>query len=499
MDVRLEDGTIVKNVPDGMTQSELLARLGRTPASPEPLAVASAPPPSTWKDQLGGMARSAGSELVGSLSAIQQAFVPSDLGGSVATTLTGAKIPTGREMNIASVNKIASATAGRKVNPLINDVSELPPDQRALGTMAGFIGGSLPFMGAPGSVIPTLTGAVGGGLAEKYAPGNKWARIAAQIVGSMSGAGLQQALKRAPNPPTTQYLKEMAGMKFKAVEDSTVLKPEKFHEMADDVLQFLQNERIDPTLHPKASAAMATLVKDAEAGIQPTLKDVHKIQRLFGIAVKSLDAEDSRLGVVARDIIDDSLDTLTPDDVLTPGNPQAAVKTFNEARNLWSKFRKSETLEDMIDMAKLDSVSEGVGREAKLRGQFKALVKKREFSRFSADEQTAIRRVAEGGFSANAARAIGQLAPTDLKHALISGGVGFLTGGPVGVGTAFALGGAGRAASGALTGRNARIAAELARRGSKLPPTPIMGPVTRAGSQAAIVSAIQERKRKDKR
>lgn len=37
MDVRLPDGTVVTNVPDGITQSELMARVGRMSAPPQKL------------------------------------------------------------------------------------------------------------------------------------------------------------------------------------------------------------------------------------------------------------------------------------------------------------------------------------------------------------------------------------------------------------------------------------------------------------------------------
>jgi hypothetical protein len=51
MDVRLPDGTIVTNVPEGITQSELLRRLGKSTSKE------TTPPPE--KSTLGGMAAEA--------------------------------------------------------------------------------------------------------------------------------------------------------------------------------------------------------------------------------------------------------------------------------------------------------------------------------------------------------------------------------------------------------------------------------------------------------
>lgn len=63
MDVRLPDGRIVRNVPDGTTKEEILERLGET-AAPEPTATPADKPPLSASDVVGGAVSNFGPDAV---------------------------------------------------------------------------------------------------------------------------------------------------------------------------------------------------------------------------------------------------------------------------------------------------------------------------------------------------------------------------------------------------------------------------------------------------
>ena len=138
----------------------------------------------------------------------------------------------------------------------------------------------------------------------------------------------------------------------------------------------------------------------------------------------------------------------------------AASGILKEARDLWKRQRKSETITEAIENA--SASKEGV--EAGLRNQFSTLYRqrnKKKMRSFSKDEIAAIKAVAMGNMTANVLRRIGSL----------SGGTGAQRNmllGMVGAGAGASLGGPGGGMIGALGVPAAgHIAQRLAEKGTR--------------------------------
>ena len=147
------------------------------------------------------------------------------------------------------------------------------------------------------------------------------------------------------------------------------------------------------------------------------------------------------------------------------GNPAIAIPALQDARKLWSQASKADTIETLIDRAKLSAPNfSGSGMENAIRTEFRALAKNEKKMRlFTDDEQDAIRKVAMGGPVENAMRMIGKFAPTGVVSSGLSSGAGYMLGGPVGAAAVPAAGFGARQLATMLTMRNAQKASELMR------------------------------------
>lgn len=271
-----------------------------------------------------------------------------------------------------------------------------------------------------------------------------------------------------PEAPTTAELGAAAAEAYKRADESGIaMKAESFQKMKDGLLMELKDEGIDPTLHPKATAAMKRL---AEKEGPITLQEAETLRRVASDAMDTLEKADARQAGKIVDAIDDYIDNLSDADLVSGNVKDAAA--LSEARSLYSRKRKAEEIERLMARAELSPS----GYENGLRIEFRSLAKNdRKFRRYTKEEQAAIRRVAEGGKTENALRLIGKLAPTGIVSGGLSSGAGLVALGPVGAVGVPAVGMAGRMGAKALTKRNAERAAMIMRRG----PNPIGAPLTK--------------------
>ena len=101
-------------------------------------------------------------------------------------------------------------------------------------------------------------------------------------------------------------------------------------------------------------------------------------------------------------------------------------KTWGEARDAYSKMKKSEIFTDMLEDAQLDATKyTQSGAENSMAAQLRQLAKNdKRMAMFTADERDAIKRAAKGDAPQNLLRFFGKFAPTGV----ITGG------GTVGIG-----------------------------------------------------------------
>jgi hypothetical protein len=289
---------------------------------------------------------------------------------------------------------------------------------------------------------------------------------------AMRAAAPQRAL-RAPGPPrktipTTQELGDMARLAYKRAEEAGLtVKGTSYAQMVKELEVKLAKEGIDPTIHPKVTAAAKRLTAAGEA--PKTLQELDTLRRVVRAAAKSNDPDERRLATIMVDRIDDFLANLKPSDVLA-GDAVKGANSLKEARSLWRRMRKAELIDETIEKAK-NAVGANwtqAGYETALRQKFRALLDNKKIMRgFTPEEQRAIRRVVRGGKVENLIRLFGKMAPRGVVSGGFNIGVGAAFGGPAGLATALLGEGARRTAT-AMTMRNVRRASELVRRGPSL-------------------------------
>lgn len=361
----------------------------------------------------------------------------------------------------------------------------------ATGTMAGKAGLSL-LAGAK----PTIASLAGRGAAEGAVYGAAYGAGSAEEGGRLGGAAkggaigavtggvtapVVGALTRS-QAPGVQTLKKQAQKAYKSAERAGVVVTQKsFKDVVDDIAVAAKKAGIDPTLHPKATAALKRLT-DSLDDAQP-FEQLDILRRVVKGASASIDADERRVASIMIDKLDDYMSNLTMMDV-EAGNPKLASAALRQARDLWSKFRKGEMIETAITRAQTRAEQfSGSGMENALRTEFRQIAQNAKKMRlFTNAEQLAIRKVARGGPVVNALRMIGKFAVRGPISGAVTGGGGFAVGGPAGAAAAAGAGEIGRRGATALTKESARLALERVLTGR--------GPVTLTAEQAALLRTI---------
>jgi len=323
------------------------------------------------------------------------------------------------------------------------------------------------------------------------------------VTGGVLGAGAGGLASRAARKavPTVEGLKQQAGALYdKASERGFVFAQPQVKRAADDIASMAAAEGIDPTLHPAATAALKRLqnfatptrtatdwngdpVSVVNSAAKMSVDDAKTIRRILsGAGQDFTNPDQSRIAGKMLEKFDDFLGESAPE--------------LASARGIYHQAKKGELIEKTIELAGSRAGQfSGSGFENALRTEFRALERQiinGKLKGLSQAEIDAITKVARGGPIENAMRLVGKLAPTGVVSFGAGAGVPFMVGnamgGPaVGAAAAGATMGAGilgRNAATAMTSRNARIAAELARNGGQA----VQGMLT--PQQQAIAQAL---------
>lgn len=358
-----------------------------------------------------------------------------------------------------------------------------------------------PGMSVPGAAVRGATeGAVYGGVsgfgnsdadnlvdrAWDAAEGAAWG---AGTGGAASGVAAKLAGAGKAAVPTVDELKDEARAIYKQAEASGVtFGKAEVKQAADDIAAKVLSEGIDPTLHPRATAALKRLQEAGATGM--TVKDAQTMRRVLAAAAKDpMNPDEQRIASMMIGKFDDMVAGKTPD--------------LAKAREIYGTAKKGELIETAIELAKsrAGQYSQS-GMENALRTEFRHLQRqiiKGQLKGLTQAEIDAINKVADGGSLDNLARWVGKLAPTGAVSFMAGGGVPFMVGNAVGgpavgaaaAGGTMATGMTGRAAAEALTKNNALKAALLARSGGVPAPKPQLSQKQLAIARALIASGGQ--------
>lgn len=340
------------------------------------------------------------------------------------------------------------------------------------GKFTDTIGQFAPAMAAPGSLLVRGARMIVPGAASEAAgeaTAGKPYEGAARLVGALAGAGgvgaarqLAESATVAKTIPSTSQIKQAANAAYtKAEQAGVVVKNSEVKNLGNTITQAVEDAGIDPTLHPKATAALKRIT-DSTGDL--SLKKMDILRRVANGAAGSIDKDESRIAHIILDHIDDFVENLGPGSVVS-GNTADATSALKEARSLWAKQAKSSVIDNLMERAKnrAETIG-GSGLENAIRVEFRQLAQNPKRLRgFSQEERDAISQVARGGPIANVARTIGKLAPTSAIPILSE--LGAYAVDPRALALPVA-GIAGRAVATGLTKRSANAASALVRGGS---------------------------------
>ena len=314
-------------------------------------------------------------------------------------------------------------------------------------------------------------GAGEGGAARRLASGAAGAAAGAAFggLGRAAGKVVQAGAARKAGQhirataPTTKALKEKGSELFEAARESgEEVGGDLFNSFVKVVKKDLKAEGVDKVLHPKVARALRNMTtlgrrvaskkKPGKKGEPPTVvrkekplnfQELYTLRRNLALGGRSLEPDERRLSKRALRALDSFVENQAAD----------AGVLSKKARNVWSRMRKAELIEETIEKAK----SRAAGVEAGLRNEFSKLYRNKKLMRgFSATEKKAIEAVSKGNPVSSALRILGGLSIGEgQRRNILAGLAGIATGG--------AVGGVGGAVAAPLIGMGAQ---RLAQRGT---------------------------------
>ncbi|CAB5228700.1 hypothetical protein UFOVP1545_17 [uncultured Caudovirales phage] len=326
----------------------------------------------------------------------------------------------------------------------------------SVGGAQGAVAGA----GAGDDLKSRIKGAIGGGL------------VSGATAGLVSGAG-QKLAQGLANRAVRKAQTSVADLKTKATDLYTkadqaglIIKSSSIKKFSDDLVNYVKSEGLRAKLHGNAIGALNEL-KSIKNDM--SLKEADLTRRVIKDYVQSSkDKSDKRMGYLILDKFDDFVDKLSPTDTVAGSSAKPAVDLLTKAREVYAAKAKGETIENLIEKAKNNTGALGTKLEQNIKSEFKKLANNtRGISRFSEEEQKAIRNVANGSVTRNVISTLGKFAPNFNILGLGEIGAAFL-GHPGPLVTSITVGTPSKLAATKATVNAARYAAALAK-GAKAP------------------------------
>lgn len=217
--------------------------------------------------------------------------------------------------------------------------------------------------------------------------------------------------------PEQEFFQQQATNLFnQAQSEGITLKKNVFQANMKNLPSRLRQEGYTPTGNfPDVNAA----IKELTTGKQPVdFTEIQALRTMIKNGQASQNANERRIATRLLDEFDDYLANMPIRDIKI-GNKEA-LKTWQEARDSYAKFKKSEIFTDMLDEAQLDkSKFVQAGAENSLAQQMRKLAKNEKRMRlFSKGEQDAIIEAAKGSDLQQTLKFVGRFAPTSTVSAL---------------------------------------------------------------------------------
>jgi N-acetylmuramoyl-L-alanine amidase len=293
-----------------------------------------------------------------------------------------------------------------------------------VGEFAGNVVGTAPLALLPGGVM--TQGAAGGALLSDATDAKGLARDAAigAATGKLADIGLNKAgslastlLSKVPKVMSVPELEAAKKAAYSAVDGMGVTyKPSATKRLAADIAADVAPLRVSPLRHPAASSVLADVTATLKGNKPLSLSELDDLRQVVwrdAAGLKDPDrAAEAMIGQKIMSRLDDFMDTADVSKV-TAGDPEAAAQAIREARDLNTRWRKSQTVSNELDSADLrkSAAYSGANTDNAIRQRIRPLVDPTSGKRIrnaSPDEKAALRRIVEGTPLQNLSRLTGQ-------------------------------------------------------------------------------------------
>jgi len=401
----MPDGTLVKNVPDNITQADLLARYEafKTPDTRGNIINTDVP------TVVGQVANPPVNEPKRSIQEKMMALyeVP-------ATMLSGAALTIPSAVSALATGEAPMAMAQRNM---------YQPRSGASQDVLQSIGSAFEATKLP-PVIPTT------GMLPSYArmaqattpQVRQGGQIATQTVRETAQPvvnRMAEALRKEPKldvaeiaktAPSVEELATQSSQLFKQAKESNVeLNAKDFSNTMKTIGKDLREEGYDPRLYPKLDVAFSEL---QNAKVPKDFSELRTLRKFIQGAQKSTDLEEKRLATILKDEFDTYVANI-PESSVKAGSKEG-LDAWKQARDAYTRMSKGEIFEDMLENAQLDTSKFSMsGIENSLAQQLRQLAKNdKKMRMFTPKEQAAIKDAVKGGKVQNMLRFFGKFAPT---------------------------------------------------------------------------------------
>ena len=277
------------------------------------------------------------------------------------------------------------------------DVAKLPPYLGKVGI------GEIPSFSQAARVAKPFVQEAGRAVGETVLP------VANKMAESLRSAQFAPKGIMASAPTAEALAQEATRLYGETKAGNVSFKPEAFGAEMNQVGKDLRELGYHPKLHPDVKVALDEL-KNTKAP-----KDMLELQSLREFIANAQNSDNPKEKMIAMALKDkfDNYILNAPKEVIATGSPEA-IKTWEKARDAYSRMRKSEVFTDMLAKAELDKTKFSMsGTENSLTAQLRQLAKNDKKMRlFTPTEQEAIKQAAKGGNTQNLLRYFGKFAPT---------------------------------------------------------------------------------------
>jgi len=153
--------------------------------------------------------------------------------------------------------------------------------------------------------------------------------------------------------PTQEQLKQQARSVLTDVKGTGArVSPDSFLDMVAKMETTVTKNKLNQTLHPRAFAAFKVLSESL--GKDFDVEDLMVARRLIDVAKRTTAPEfddERRIAGIMTDLLDDFVDNLKPDDLVSGALPEKIGPGLKEFRSLWSRAKKVDTIEGIVEKA----------------------------------------------------------------------------------------------------------------------------------------------------